>query len=63
MLTVGRIFLTQCSEICTIEIFRAKKYIDKEPPIQIASNLCTAVGRDKNKEFRGKKLYVGGKGE
>ena len=43
----------------------AKKYIDQEPPRCEcnASNLCTAVGGDQNKEFRGNASFLREKGQ
>ena len=39
----------------------SKKYIDQEPPSK-ASNLCTSVGGDQNKEFRGNAAFLREKG-
>ena len=42
-------------------VYPGKKYIDQEPPSK-ASNLCTSVGGDQNKEFRGNAAFLREKG-
>ena len=47
----------------TLKLDYLIQYIDQEPAyLSHASNLCTAVGGDKNKEFRGNASFFEGKG-